>query len=101
MFPPCTADRQKLQYYEKEDLVCSCKLDRAANKETQLYLVFCVPQEHPDTVGGAMLTGMREAIRALRMLGGDNEEIAAAIASHADTSTAKKRRQVSCHGTCF
>ncbi len=42
-----------------------------------------------------MLTGMREAIRALRMLGGDNEEIAAAIASHADTSTAMKRRQVS------
>ena len=56
-----------------------------------------VHQEHPDTVGGAMLTGMREAIRALRMLGGDNEEIAAAIASHVDTSTAKKRRQVSCH----
>lgn len=51
-------------------------------------------QEHPDTVGGAMLTGMREAIRALRMLKGDNEEIAAALAAHADTSTAKKRRQV-------
>lgn len=67
----------------------------AAEKKLQPYLVSCDSQEHPDTVGGAMLTGMREAIRALRMLGGDNEEIAAAIASHADTSTAKKRRQVS------
>lgn len=51
-------------------------------------------QEHPDTVGGAMLTGMREAIRALRLLEGDNEEIASLLAAHADTSTAKKRRQV-------
>ena len=51
-------------------------------------------QEHPDTVGGAMLTGMREAIRALRMFRGDREEVASLRASQADTSTAKKRRQV-------
>lgn len=41
-----------------------------------------------------MLTGMREAIRALRMMKGDREEVASLKASQADTSTAKKRRQV-------
>lgn len=45
-------------------------------------------------MGGAMLTGMREAIRALRMMKGDLEEVASLKASQADTSTAKKRRQV-------
>ena len=44
-----------------------------------------------------MLTGMREAVRALQFLeGGDNEEIKAAIAARADNSKAKKRRQVIC-----
>lgn len=51
-------------------------------------------KEHPDTVGGAMLTGMREAVRILSMLRGDREEIASAAAAARDTSTAKKRHKV-------
>ena len=51
-------------------------------------------QEHPDTVGGAMLSGMREALRALRLLKGDSDEVGATAAAAVDTSTARKRRQV-------
>jgi hypothetical protein len=37
-------------------------------------------KEHPDTVGGAMLTGMREAARALGLLRADSQGAAAAAA---------------------
>ena len=43
-------------------------------------------QEHPDTVGGAMLSGMREALRALRLLKGDSDEVGATAAAAVDTS---------------
>lgn len=41
-----------------------------------------------------MLTGVREAVRIVRMLKGDREELAAAAAAAIDTSAAKKRHQV-------
>ena len=31
-------------------------------------------KEHPDTVGGAILTGIREGTRALRILSGGSEQ---------------------------
>ena len=53
-------------------------------------------QEHPDTVGGAMLTGLREAVRALRMLKGASEEEANAAAGAVDGGLpSRKRKQVS------
>lgn len=56
--------------------------------------VFCI-QEHPDTVGGAMLTGVREAVRALRMLRGASEEEANAAAGAVDGGLpSRKRKQV-------
>lgn len=55
-----------------------------------------VQQEHPDTVGGAMLTGVREAVRALRMLKGASEEEANAAAGGVDGGLpSRKRKQVS------
>ena len=52
-------------------------------------------QEHPDTVGGAMLTGVREAVRALRMLRGASEEHANAAAGAVDGGLpSRKRKQV-------
>ena len=52
-------------------------------------------QEHPDTVGGAMLTGVREAVRVLRMLKGDTEEEANAAAGAVDAGLpSRKRKQV-------
>ena len=41
-----------------------------------------------------MLSGMREALRALRLLKGDSDEVGATAAAAVDTSTARKRRQV-------
>ena len=53
-------------------------------------------QEHPDTVGGAMLTGVREAVRALRMLKGASEEESNAAAGAVDGGLpSRKRKQVS------
>lgn len=40
-------------------------------------------KEHPDTVGGAMLSGLREAVRALDLLRGSSEADAAAEAAMA------------------
>ena len=50
-----------------------------------MFVFFVIPgehtcKEHPDTVGGAMLTGMREAARALGLLRADSEGAAAAAA---------------------
>lgn len=56
--------------------------------------MLCI-QEHPDTVGGAMLTGVREAVRALRMLKGASEEDANAAAGAVDAGLpSRKRKQV-------
>lgn len=38
-------------------------------------------KEHPDTVGGAMLSGLREAVRTLELLAGHSEAEAAAEAA--------------------
>ena len=52
-------------------------------------------QEHPDTVGGAMLTGVREAVRTLRMLKGASEEEANAAGGGVDGGLpSRKRKQV-------
>lgn len=60
-------------------------------------------QEHPDTVGGAMLTGVREAVRAVRMLRGASEEQANAAAGAVDGALpSRKRKQVSpCFSFCY
>ncbi|KAK9826354.1 hypothetical protein WJX81_001448 [Elliptochloris bilobata] len=49
-------------------------------------------KEHPDTVGGAMLTGMREAVRALSLLRGDDGRFGAAAADDVATGPLVKRR---------
>lgn len=51
-------------------------------------------KEHPDTVGGAMLTGMREASRAIQLLkgGAAAEEAAALTAARLDSRPDKKRQ---------
>ncbi|KAK9903424.1 hypothetical protein WJX75_005208 [Coccomyxa subellipsoidea] len=49
-------------------------------------------KEHPDTVGGAMLTGMREAVRALHLLTGDDDAAAQTAAAQVDSVAAAKRR---------
>ncbi|KAA6418404.1 MAG: hypothetical protein FRX49_11660, partial [Trebouxia sp. A1-2] len=49
--------------------------------------------EHPDTVGGAMLTGVREAVRALRMLKGASEEEANAAAGGVDGGLPSRKRK--------
>ena len=51
-------------------------------------------QEHPDTVGGAMLTGVREAVRALSLLRGDDVGFGAAAADDVATGPLAKRRVV-------
>jgi hypothetical protein len=51
-------------------------------------------QEHPDTVGGAMLTGVREAVRALSLLRGDDARFGAAAADDIATGPLVKRRMV-------
>lgn len=51
-------------------------------------------KEHPDTVGGAMLTGMREAIRAFHMLRGE-EAFGRAAAAQVDKDAVRKRKKVS------
>lgn len=51
-------------------------------------------QEHPDTVGGAMLTGVREAVRALSLLRGDDAGFGAAAADDVATGPLVKRRVV-------
>jgi len=51
-------------------------------------------QEHPDTVGGAMLTGVREAVRALSLLRGDDARFGAAAADDVATGPLVKRRMV-------
>ena len=57
--------------------------------------VFLAMQEHPDTVGGAMLSGVREAVRAMRMLKGASEEEANAAAGAVDGGLpSRKRKQV-------
>ena len=43
-------------------------------------------------VGGAMLSGVREAVRALCTLAGDGEEAASAAAQQVDTDSASRRR---------
>ncbi|KAL3151309.1 hypothetical protein ABBQ38_013146 [Trebouxia sp. C0009 RCD-2024] len=50
-------------------------------------------KEHPDTVGGAMLTGVREAVRALRMLRGASEEEANAAAGAVDGGLPSRKRK--------
>ncbi|KAK9805594.1 hypothetical protein WJX72_006757 [[Myrmecia] bisecta] len=50
-------------------------------------------KEHPDTVGGAMLTGLREAVRALHMLKGDDDETGNAAANAVDTPLKVKKRK--------
>ncbi|KAL0040091.1 hypothetical protein WJX79_005960 [Trebouxia sp. C0005] len=50
-------------------------------------------KEHPDTVGGAMLTGVREAVRALRMLKGASEEEANAAAGGVDGGLPSRKRK--------
>lgn len=52
-------------------------------------------KEHPDTVGGAMLTGVREAVRALRMLKGASEEEANAAAGGVDGGLPSRKRKQS------
>ncbi len=49
-------------------------------------------QEHPDTVGGAMLTGVREAVRALHMLKGDDEDDVDVAAGAVDAPVPSKKR---------
>ena len=49
-------------------------------------------QEHPDTVGGAMLTGVREAVRAFCMLTGDGADAIAAAAAQVDTDAVHRQR---------
>lgn len=50
-------------------------------------------KEHPDTVGGAMLTGMREAIRAFHMLKGE-DAFGKAAALQVETDAVRKRKKV-------
>lgn len=49
-------------------------------------------KEHPDTVGGAMLSGMREAVRAVHLLAGDDDTAAHAASTQVDSITAAKGR---------
>ena len=51
-------------------------------------------KEHPDTVGGAMLTGMREAVRAFHMLQGE-DAFGRAAAAQVDKDAVRKCRKVS------
>ena len=51
-------------------------------------------QEHPDTVGGAMLTGIREAVRALHLLRRDSPEAAGEAADMVASETHRPRKQV-------
>lgn len=53
-------------------------------------------KEHPDTVGGAMLSGLREAVRALHWLSGGDEETALgeAAAAQVASDTAHKKARV-------
>ena len=50
-------------------------------------------KEHPDTVGGAMLTGLREAIRVFHMLKGEDAfgKVAAALV---DKDAVRKRKKI-------
>ena len=50
-------------------------------------------QEHPDTVGGAMLTGMREAVRAIHLLRGDSSSGAEAELDAIPIEAPKKKRR--------
>jgi len=68
--------------------------------ECMLYVVCCGMQEHPDTVGGAMLTGVREAVRALRMLKGASEEEANAAAGGVDGGLPSRKRKQVRSSTC-
>ena len=49
-------------------------------------------QEHPDTVGGAMLTGLREAVRALHLLRGDSEAAGTDAADAIPSEAPRKRK---------
>lgn len=51
-------------------------------------------KEHPDTVGGAMLTGLREAIRVFHMLKGE-DAFGKAAAALVDKDAVRKRKKVS------
>jgi hypothetical protein len=51
-------------------------------------------KEHPDTVGGAMLTGLREAMRALHLLAGDEERLGEAAAADVTTDVPRKKTRV-------
>lgn len=50
-------------------------------------------KEHPDTVGGAMLTGVREAVRAFHALRGE-DSFGRAAAAQVDRDAVRKRRKV-------
>ena len=50
-------------------------------------------KEHPDTVGGAMLTGVREAVRAFHALHGE-DAFGRAAAAQVDRDAVRKRRKV-------
>ena len=52
-------------------------------------------KEHPDTVGGAMLTGVREAVRAFHALRGE-DSFGRAAAAQVDRDAVRKRRKVRC-----
>ena len=50
-------------------------------------------KEHPDTVGGAMLTGVREAVRAFHALRG-KDSFGRAAAAQVDRDAVRQRRKV-------
>jgi len=52
-------------------------------------------KEHPDTVGGAMMSGVREAVRAIEILMGDKRE-GATMASHVTAAMIELKRK---HGS--
>ena len=52
-------------------------------------------KEHPDTVGGAMLTGLREGVRVFHMLKGE-DAFGKAAAALVDKDAVRKRKKV-CH----
>ena len=59
-------------------------------------------QEHPDTVGGAFLTGVREAVRALHLLREDDPETAGDAADLVASEDYRPRKKVcvGCHVCC-
>ena len=56
-------------------------------------------KEHPDTVGGAMLTGLREAVRVFHMLKGE-DAFGKAAAALVDKDAVRKRKKASLISTC-